>query len=373
MTARAQALLGASAFALLMAATATITVRADDNKFAGIDLAPDKAGTLADMWTMDKVCGTKKIKVAYADGWGGNYWRHITRAEFEDEAKKCPNITDVKYTDGEGDAGKHIADIQALVAQHYDVILVFADTGEAVLKELRKATAAGVAVVPFTTGDAPFGKLGVDYVDRASESQIALGQLEAEWMAKTLNGKGNVIVDGGFPGNPMTSSQAVGWKEAFAKYPDIKVLEGPVDTNWDPALAQKVTAAEIAKYPEIDGIIAETDGPIRAFQAAGKPVPAFFGQELNDLSCLWDASNPKFKLATAPAHTWLIRLALRKGVAAAEGVNDTEPSLVKLSILEDSTSTDPKLAVKCAKDLPMDSIYQSSQLSKDQISALLKK
>jgi len=371
MKARTQAFLGASALALALASISLVAPRAADSKFAGLDLAPDKVGTLADMWPMSKVCGTKKIKVAFSDGWGGNYWRHITRAEFEDEAKKCPNITDVKYTDGEGKAEKQSSDIAALVAQHYDVIVVFADTGPAQLKEIRKATEAGVAVIPFTTGDAPFGKIGTDYVTRATESQIALGELEANWMAKTLNGKGNVIVDGGFPGNPMTTAQAVGWKKAFEKYPGIKVLEGPVDTNWDPALAQKLTAAEIAKYPEIDGIIAETTGPIRAFQAAGKPVPAFFGQELNDLSCLWDAANPKFKLATAPAHTWLVRLALRKGVAAAEGISDTEPSLVKLDIIEDST--DPKKPVTCAKDLPMDSIYQSSQLSKDQIAALLKK
>jgi len=60
-------------------------------------------------------------------------------------------------------------------------------------------------------------------------------------------------------------------------------------------------------------------------------------------------------------------------VAAAEGVADTEPSLIKLSIVEDSTSTDPKMAPTCAKDLPMDSIYKSSMLSKDQIKKLLTK
>lgn len=367
--ARMNVILGAAAVGLALSFAGGQATCAE---LAKVDLAPDKVGTVADSWPISKVCGTKKIKVAYADGWGGNYWRHITRAEFEDEASKCPNITEVKYTDGEGDAGKHIADIQALVAQHFDVILVFADTGEAVLKELRKATEAGVAVVPFTTGDAPFGKIGVDYTTRATESQIALGQTEADWMIKALGGKGNVIINGGFPGNPMSSSQAVGWKEAFAKAPGIKVLEAP-DTNWDPALAQKTTAAEIAKYPEIDGIIAETTGPIRAFQAAGKPVPAFFGQELNDLDCLWADSNPKFKMADAPAHTWLVRLALRKGVAAAEGVADTEPSLINLSIVEDSTSSDAKMQPTCAKDLPMDSIYKSSMLSKDQIKKLLSK
>ncbi len=154
----------------------------------------------------------------------------------------------------------------------------------------------------------------------------------------------------------------MGWKEAFKKYPGIKVLEGPVTTNWDPQLAQQVMADAIAKYGQIDGIIAETTGPIQAFLAAGKPIPAFFGQDLNVLSCLWQDNhekNPTFKLATASAHTWLARLALRKGVAAVQGIPNTEPSLIDLPFSEDSTSTDPKLAVKCDKNLPATAIPSS--------------
>ena len=133
---------------------------------------------------------------------------------------------------------------------------------------------------------------------------------------------------GGTPGNPMTAAQVVGWKPTFAKYPGIKVLEAePVPTNWDPAMAQQKTAALIAKYPEIDGIYSETTGPIRAFLAAGKPVPAYVGQSLMDLSCL-AADHPDFKMASMDAHTWMVRLALRKAVAAAEGIDEPEPSLI---------------------------------------------
>jgi ribose transport system substrate-binding protein len=345
------------------------------NKFSKLNMAPNKKGGIGDMQSIKKYCGTKPLKVAYSDGWGGNYWRKITRAEFEDEASKCPNIKVVRYTDGEFKAEKQIADIRGLIAQHFDVIVVFADTGVAQLKVMRQATNAGIAVVPFTTGDAPFGKMGTDYLVRVTETQIGLGKMLAEWMVKTLHGKGNVIVQGGTPGNPMTASQAVGWREVFAKHPGIKVLEGPVDTNWDPAKAQKVTAAEIAKYPKIDGIMAETTGPIRAFIAAGKPIPAFAGQDLNELSCLWQdnhKANPSFKLATASAHTWLVRLALRKGVAAANGMNNLEPSLIDLPFSEDSTSKDPKLRVKCDKSLPPTAI-PSSMLSKAKLRKILAK
>src|SRR5665213_291858 len=67
-----------------------------ENSFSKVDLAPDKKGGIADMQDISKYCGTKPLKVAYSDGWGGNYWRQITRAEFEAEAAKCPNITEVR-------------------------------------------------------------------------------------------------------------------------------------------------------------------------------------------------------------------------------------------------------------------------------------
>jgi ribose transport system substrate-binding protein len=353
---------GALAFAASIMSSASAA-----EMFKDLDLAPDKVGGIEDMEDMSKFCGTKPIKVAYSDGWGANYWRQISRREFEEEAKKCPNITEFRYTDGKGSDGwpsaeKQIADIQGLIAQKFDVIIVFADTGVAVLKALKQAHDAGIAVVPYSVGDAPFGTMGEDYLVRVTETQIGLGKMLAEWVAKTLGGKGNVIVHGGTEGNPMTLSQEVGWKEVFAKYPDIKVLEGPITTNWDPAFAQQVMADQIAKYGQIDAVMAETTGPIQAFLAAGKPIPVFAGQDLNVLSCLWQdnhAANPSFKLATASAHTWLARLALRKGVAAAQGINNTEPSLINLPFSEDSTSADPKLAVKCDKDLPATAIPSS--------------
>ena len=327
------------------------------------------------MQDISKYCGTKPIKVAYADGWGGNYWRQITRAEFEDEAAKCPNITEVRYTDGEFKAEKQIADIKGLIAQHFDVILVFADTGVAQLKVMREALDAGIAVVPFTHRRCTVRR-DRQRLPHARHRDPDRPRRDArQWMVKTLDGKGNVIVQGGTPGNPMTQSQAVGWQKVFAENPGIKVLEGPVDTNWDPALAQKVTAAEIAKYPQIDGIMAETTGPIRAFLAAGRPIPAWAGQDLNELSCLWQdnhEANPTFKLATASAHTWLVRLALRKGLAAVNGMDNDEPSLIDLPFSEDSTSSDPALAVKCDKSLPPTAI-PSSMVSGAKMKAILSK
>jgi ABC-type sugar transport system substrate-binding protein len=92
-------------------------------------------------------------------------------------------------SDGEFKPEKQIADIEGLVAQKYDVIVAQLDGGAAILKATREATAAGVAVVPDSTGENFAGRVGKDYVDIATESQIEYGELAAEWLAKTLGGK----------------------------------------------------------------------------------------------------------------------------------------------------------------------------------------
>ncbi len=342
--------------------------------FSKLDMAPTKAGWLPDMADIKQFCGTKPIHLAFSVGFGGNYYRRINRAEFEDEAAKCPNVT-TTYTDGEGNPQKQISDIQGLVAQHYDAIIVTPDAGEAIFKAIKQATAAGVAVVVNDVGESFPGVAGQDFVDAVRNSALQIGVTEGEWMGGALKGKGNVIIFGGTPGSTYTIDQDKGIRQALAKWPDIKVLEGPVTTNWDPALAQKAASALIAKYPQIDGVFSETDGPIRAFLAAGKPIPAWAGQELNETSCLWEdnhAANPTFLFGQMSAHTWPVRIAIRKALAAVNGMSDPELSITTIPLVEDSTSSDPALAVKCDRSMPPDSIA-SALLTKDAMRKLLAK
>lgn len=345
---------------------------------AEVNLEKDKVGKPADMQDMAQFCGTKEIKVALADGYGANSWRKITRAEFEAEAKKCPNITEVRYTDAQGNVQKAISDIQGLVAQEFDVILVFPDGGEAVVRAMRKATAVGAVVIPYMVGPNFPGERGKDFEMVVTESVEANGRVKAQWIADHLKGKGNVIVLGGTPGNPTSAAEAVGWKEVFAKYPDIKVLEGPVTTNWDPAETQRVMSGLLAKYPQIDAVYSDyglgSMGALRAFVAAGRKVPLWAAQDANELGCFWQehkADNPDFQMGNVSGRNWIVRLALRKAVAATQGIDNTEPSIIELPLVEDSFSADPKLQPACDKSLPSDALL-SSGLSVEELKALFK-
>ena len=365
----------ATAAAMMMVAGQAIA----EPKFTDVDVAPTKVGTVAEMQDMSAFCGTKPIKVALSDGWGENGWRKIVRAEFEDEASKCANITEVRYTNGQGNPQKQIADIQGLIAQEFDVIVVYPDGGEAILNVMNQATQAGIAVVPHAVGERFPGVVGEDILSVATESLVSVGRTLAEWTVKELGGKGNVIVLGGTPGNPTSAAMAEGWGEVFAQHPEIVVLEGPVDTNWDPAEAQRVMASMLAKYPQIDAVMSDygqgSMGALRAFVAAGRPIPLWPSQDANELGCFFEenkAANPDFKLATVSARTWMVRVALRKAVAAVQGIDNTEPSIITLPLAEDSASGDPAMMPKCNRELPPDAIL-SSMLPVEKLIALLAK
>ncbi len=74
----------------------------------------------------------------------------------------------------------------------------------------------------------------------------------ADWLAKTLKGKGNVVAINGVAGHPANQMRVAGYKEVFAKYPGIKILN-EVNANWDEAQGQQAMQNLLATYPNSMG------------------------------------------------------------------------------------------------------------------------
>ena len=110
---------------------------------------PDAASsaTLALKCWKDIVCETgtaATLTVAYADGFGENVWRQVTAMEFIQQALTYPEIGKIIYTSARGDAVQGDLRPARLIAQGVDVIVVFADAGEALLPTIKEATEAGI-------------------------------------------------------------------------------------------------------------------------------------------------------------------------------------------------------------------------------------
>ena len=62
-------------------------------------------------------CGPNEASLALLDGFGGNSWRLVTTASGQEEAAKCPSITEYVYADGQGNTQKAISDINSMAAR----------------------------------------------------------------------------------------------------------------------------------------------------------------------------------------------------------------------------------------------------------------
>jgi ribose transport system substrate-binding protein len=306
-------------------------------------------------------CGTKKITLGIHDGFGVNAWSQESLAAVRSEAAKCPNVKTVVAIGG-GDLQKSISDVNSMVAQGVNALVLIPDFGQAQLASITAATKAGVKVVPW--GADPTGAVGTDYVAYVDWSAPDSGTRWATWMVQALHGKGDVVFTGGPAGNPVGAEQLAAIVKVFKANPGMKLLTGDKDwpiTNWDPATAQKVTSALLAKYPKIDGIISNygTDAlaSVRAFQAANRKLPAIASEDANGLSCIYKKAN--LPLATISSRNWLGRVAARKAIAAAEGVTDNEPNTYDLPFFEDSINGKP---IQCDNSAAPD-FYASNKIT----------
>ncbi|GGL16435.1 substrate-binding domain-containing protein [Nocardia jinanensis] len=376
---RAMALLGLAALALSGCAGGPFSDTTGDFQVDPVYLDRSQIGSVDEFVPMSRLCGTDTVRVALADGVGDNAFRKTARAEFEDEARQCPNIELLPYADGQGNPQKAIGDIKALVAQGVDALVVFPDAGPALIPTLREAFEAGVSVVPYTAS--PGGEAGVDYTAFVGHNTVNDGRAWARWTCETLGpGGGNAVFLGGTPGNAQSLTEIAGIEAELAENPGCAAVTllndpgAPIDTGWNPAQTQKVVAGLITKYPKIDAVITDSGdaslGGIRAFLQAGRPLPIWTANDVNGFACAFQDNHPKqpgFQVVTVSSRTWMVRLALRKAVADAQGIDDPEPNIVDIPIVENSV--DPKAQPRCDRGLPSSAVL-SSELSTDTLSRI---
>jgi ribose transport system substrate-binding protein len=325
--------------------------------------APSEA-ELGDLETLptgtEEFCGDEPIKLAQVDGFGANSWRKIVRQELKSELAPCTNVT-ISYAQAGGDIQKFNTQINSFVAQGFDIILVYDDFGEQGLPAISKATKAGVTVVPYISD--PGGTPGEDYVAFVDEHREEVGKTFGEWLNKTLGGEGNVIFLGGIPGNP--SSLSFMEPTVQTTDPGIKwVQDEPVDTNWDPAQYTRVTAGLISKYPDLDAYVSDygaaTVGSLRAYQNAGKPMPALATlASSNELGCVYEEVKddwPDFEMVWVEGTTRVVRWAARRALATFNDIPIDDPVLLKMFPFVDTTAgKEPE----CREDLPPDADLSS--------------
>src|SRR3954470_8518922 len=128
----------------------------------------------------------------------------ITRSK--EAAKNFPNMK-LSTTDGRGDATTQSSQVDDLVAQGIDVLVISPADAKALAPAVKRATKAGVKVIASDRSvDAPV----VTYV---GADNVEDGQTAGKYVAKLLNGKGNVVELQGSLGASPTIARHQGFAE----------------------------------------------------------------------------------------------------------------------------------------------------------------
>lgn len=289
--------------------------------------------------------------VAYADGFGENVWRRVTAMEFIMQALTYPEVGEIIYTSARGDAAKAISDFRAYIAEDVDVIVTFADHGEALAPSIREATEAGITVVLHNGTEA--GEAGTDYATNIAEDICLMGR-EFLRAVRAGNAEANAVVAlGGTPGNPLSQTWQDCAVEEAATLGGIEVIARE-DTNWTQEGTFSAVSAALSRFDDIDGYIYEYAdgfrGAVRAYESAGKPMDVVVALRTDEqgLFCDWEAAaNPNFKIFYSSGQNFQARIALTAGMMARAG-ETVEPRITV------PFSMKPAAEGLCNTELPME-------------------
>ena len=155
--------------------------------------------------------------------------------------------------DAQRSAEKQVQQVESFVAQRVDAIILNPCEVEASSPAVDKATAEGIPIVNVNseTRSAPTAFIG----SRDEES----ARIAMEYIAKRLNGKGNVVMMHGFMGQAAQIKRDQGAKEVLAKNPGLKLLAEQT-AEWDRAKAMTLMENWIQSHgAKINAVFAQND------------------------------------------------------------------------------------------------------------------
>jgi ribose transport system substrate-binding protein len=218
---------------------------------------------------------SKPYKIALSNSFIGNKWRLEMENVFKAALLMEPYKSDVQgvvFNSG-NDVSKQSQQLSNMIAERVDAIIVDAASPTGLNGVIRQATSRGILVIAFDNLVTAPSALTVNI------SQEAAGRALAEYLAKKLNGKGNVIMVTGVAGTQVDLDRNKGADAVWAANPGIKVVNRYTGM-WDSPTAERNTSAILPSLPEIDGIWCQggTDGVLKAFIAAGRKLPPTAGE-----------------------------------------------------------------------------------------------
>ena len=208
----------------------------------------------------------KSFTVGFAQDTLANDWRKAQVNKLKAEFKKHPNIKFI-VTDAGGKSAKQIHDIEDLAYQKVDVLITSPRNGITSTPAIARIYKQGIPVVLITRSITT-----EDYTTLIAPDDYKIARNAADFIAKKLAGKGNVLILRGVATATTSIARTKGFLNRIKKYPGIKVA-AIKDGNYLRGDAIRATEATINEKIPFDAIYAQSDsmaaGARLALQKAG--------------------------------------------------------------------------------------------------------
>ncbi len=159
---------------------------------------------------------------------------------------------DLIITSADFDLGKQISQIEDFISRKVDAIIVSPVDSKGIGSGIAEANKAGI---PVFTADIAAEEGNV--VSHIASDNVQGGRLAGEYLAKILDGKGNIAIINQ-PAITSVLDRVAGFKEALTKFPDIKIV---ADVNGQGVRDRSLqaTADVLQANPKLDGIFGIND------------------------------------------------------------------------------------------------------------------
>jgi ribose transport system substrate-binding protein len=198
---------------------------------------------------------TKKFKIYLSQSYVGNDWQSEATNMVTAMAKYYEDVVDFQIQVAGPVAQKQIQQINAMVSAGANAIVMYPISPTALNAAIKNACSKGVVVVAYDS------VVTEPCAYNVHPDQYVLASTGAEYVAKKIGYKGNLLYVTGVPGTSTDTERNRGYRETVAKYPGLKIV-GEVNGMWSLAITEKVISEFMAthKWSDIDGIIGSGGG-----------------------------------------------------------------------------------------------------------------
>jgi len=193
----------------------------------------------------------------------------------EDAANELELNLIVQAAEREVDVEQQVQIVENLIQRRVHAILLAPSGSREVIPVISRANRAGIPVLNLDT------RVDMELLEH-DNAHIATfigsdnyegGRLAGEYIAKTLNGQGDVAILEGIPGHETADSRRRGFLDGISDYPGIRVATSQT-ANWERNLGYNVFENILQSHPNVQAVFAASDlmalGAVEAIAANGR-------------------------------------------------------------------------------------------------------